>query len=122
MTINREDLEAGQPDFPDFNDIAEPGADRVKPIHPGHLLMAEWLEPLGISAYRLAKDLNVPPNRVTEIVNGNRGITAETALRLARYFGTDAQSWINLQAAYDIEVARHDLDERIKREVRPRAA
>jgi addiction module HigA family antidote len=119
MTTNREDLETGQ--F-DFGDIAEPGAERIKPIHPGRLLMTEWLEPLGISAYRLAKDLNVPPNRVTEIVNGNRGITAETALRLARYFGTDAQSWINLQAAYDIEVARYELDERIKREVHPRAA
>jgi addiction module HigA family antidote len=119
MTISRQDLDAGQIDFAD---IADPAAAAMDPIHPGELLRTEWLEPLGLSAYRLAKEINVPFNRVTEIVNGKRAISAETALRLARYFRTDAQSWVNLQAVYDVEVARRALQERIDREISPRAA
>jgi addiction module HigA family antidote len=119
MTIKRDDLDA---DRIDFSDIAEPGTDANAPVHPGVILATEWLTPLGISAYRLAKDMCVPANRVTEIIHGRRSISAETALRLARYFGTDAQSWVNLQAAYDVAIARRELSERIKREVSPRAA
>ena len=86
------------------------------------LLREEWLEPLGITPYRLAKDIGVPPNRVTAILAGTRGITADTALRLARYFGTDPQSWMNLQAQYDLAVERRAHGDEITRAVRPRAA
>jgi addiction module HigA family antidote len=75
-----------------------------------------------VSAYKLAKDLHVPPNRVTEIINGKRAISAETALRLARYFGTDAQSWVNLPSAYDLAKAAANRGADIDREVAPRAA
>ncbi len=119
MTINRDDLDVGHIDF---TDIAEPGTFAAAPLHPGEILVSEWLEPLGITAYRLAKDINVPANRVTEIIKGKRAISAETALRLARYFGTDAQSWVNLQAAYDVAVARIEVSDRVEREVAPRAA
>lgn len=118
-TVRREDLDAGRVDF---SDIAEPGAPIIEPIHPGELLRTEWLDPLGLSAYKLAKDIKVPFNRVTEIVHGRRGISAETALRLARYFGTDAQSWVNLQAAYDVTVVKRTMQDQIDREVSPRAA
>ncbi len=86
------------------------------------MLREEWLEPLGITAYRLAKDIDVPPNRVTAILAGERAITADTALRLARYFGTDAQSWMNLQARYDLAMERRAHGEEIARTVRPRVA
>lgn len=119
MTIRREDIDAGHVDF---SDIADPQAGSIAAIHPGELLRAEWLEPLGLSAYKLAKDIRVPFNRVTEIIKGNRSITAETALRLARYFGTDAQSWVNLQSAYDLARAAAERGADIAREVRPRAA
>ncbi|MFT3720393.1 HigA family addiction module antitoxin [Pseudorhodoferax sp.] len=81
----------------------------VKWPHPGEILMEEWLEPMGISQYALAKAIDVPPRRINEIVKGLRGISADTALRLAAFFGTDAQSWINLQAQYDVEIARDAL-------------
>ena len=74
--------------------------------HPGEILMEEWLKPLELSQYALAKAIDVPPRRINEIVKGLRGITADTALRLAAFFGTDAQSWLNLQSDYDITVAR----------------
>lgn len=119
MTVHRQDLDTGRVDF---SDVAEPGTPILAPIHPGELLRTEWLEPLGLSAYRLAKDIAVPFNRVTEIVNGKRAITAETALRLARYFGTDAQSWVNLQSAYDVETAKRAFQAKIDSEVSPRAA
>jgi addiction module HigA family antidote len=78
----------------------------VKWPHPGEILMQEWLEPLGLSQYALAKAIDVPPRRINEIVKGMRGITADTALRLAVFFGTDAQSWLNLQSDYDLAQAR----------------
>ena len=78
----------------------------VKWPHPGEILMEEWLVPMGLSQYALAKAIDVPPRRINEIVKGMRGITADTALRLAAFFGTDAQSWINLQSDYDLAVAR----------------
>lgn len=76
---------------------------------PGEILKQDWLEPLGLSEYALAKAIGVPPRRINEIVKGLRGITPDTALRLATFFGTDAQSWLNLQSHYDIEVAREAL-------------
>lgn len=75
-------------------------------IHPGEILLEEWLKPLGISQYALAKAIDVPPRRINEIVQGKRSITADTALRLAAYFGTDSQSWLNLQSHYDAEQTR----------------
>ena len=78
----------------------------LPPIHPGEILLEEFLTPMGISQYRLAKEIGVPQRRIGEIVAGNRAITADTALRLAAFFGTDAQSWVNLQSRYDTETAR----------------
>lgn len=119
MSIRREDLDKGSVDLAD---VIEPGKPRMKPIHPGAVLKGEFLEPLGISAYRLAKDIGVPVNRIAAIIGGARAISADTALRFARYFGTDAQSWINLQARYDLEMTRRASGRRIDREVKPRAA
>lgn len=98
---------------------AEPVATDYPPVHPGEILLEDFLKPNGISAYRLAKDIGVPVNRITAIIEGRRGITADTALRLGRFFGTDAQSWINLQTNYDLEVACETIGDRLDREVRP---
>ena len=87
------------------------------PIHPGEILKTEFLDELGLTAYALAKALRVPANRVTGIVNGDRGITADTALRLSRYFGTSPEFWLNLQAHYDLSVAKRTLGQKIEREV-----
>lgn len=92
-------------------------AKRLEPIHPGEILLLEYLEPLELSQYRLAKDLSVPPRRINEIVHGNRSITADTALRLARYFGTTDAFWMNLQARYDLEVQRDQLGDSLERDV-----
>jgi len=93
------------------------------PIHPGEILLEEFLKPLALSQNRLGIDLGIPPQRIGDIVRGRRGITADTALRLARYFGTTAQFWLNLQTRYELDVARHHhLPERIATEVRPRTA
>lgn len=93
----------------------------VPPIHPGEVLREEFLAPLGISQYRLAQSINVPPRRINEIVHGKRGISADTALRLARFFGTSEQFWMNLQSHYDLEVERERLGKRLDTEVRPLA-
>jgi addiction module HigA family antidote len=90
---------------------------KLAPIHPGEVLMADFLEPLGLSQYRLAQDISVPPRRINEIVHGKRGITADTALRLARYFGTSERFWLNLQARFDLETQRDALGSRLEREV-----
>lgn len=90
---------------------------KLDPIHPGEVLLHEFLEPLGPSQYRLAHDISVPPRRINEIVHGTRSVTADTALRLARYFGTSERFWINLQARYDLEVERDRLGDRLKKEV-----
>ena len=82
---------------------------KLEPIHPGEVLASEFLEPLGLSQYRLAQDMSVPPRRINEIVHGKRAITADTALRLARYFGTSERFWLNLQARYDLEMERDHL-------------
>ncbi len=97
-------------------------ATKLAPIHPGEILLAEFLEPLALSQYRLAHDLSVPPRRINEIVHGKRGITADTALRLGRYFGTSAQFWLNLQTRYDLEVESHRLGPRLGVEVAVYAA
>jgi antitoxin HigA-1 len=97
-------------------------ATRSAPIHPGEILMAEFLEPLGLSQYRVAQDLSVPPRRINEIVHGKRAITADTALRLGRYFGTSPQFWLNLQSRFDLEVERDRLGTRLDTEVAVYAA
>lgn len=89
----------------------------MRPVHPGEILREDYLAPLAMSANALAKALNVPATRINDIVRERRGVTADTALRLARYFGGDAQSWLNLQTAYDLRVAELASDKRIKREV-----
>ena len=90
----------------------------LSPIHPGEVLLEDFMKPLGLSQYRLAKDINVTPIRISQIVNGQRAITVNTAMRLARYFGTSPEVWLRLQVRYDLEVAEHELRERIDREVK----
>lgn len=82
---------------------------KLPPIHPGEILSEEFLEPMGISQYRLAKDISVPPRRINEIVHGKRSITADTALRLGRFFNMSPQFWLNLQTRYDLEVTEDQL-------------
>ena len=91
----------------------------LPPIHPGEILRADFMEPLGLSMNRLALDLRVPVTRIAEIVHERRGITPDTALRLARYFNSSPGFWLNLQSAYDLEVAQDKLSRTIEREVRP---
>jgi antitoxin HigA-1 len=90
---------------------------KLPPIHPGEVLAEDFLVPFGLSQYRVAHDLSVPPRRINEIVHGKRGITADTALRLGRYFGTSERFWLNLQARFDLEVERDRLGDRLKEEV-----
>ncbi len=87
------------------------------PIHPGEILLEEFLEPMELSQYRLAKDISVPARRINEIVHGKRGITADTALRLSRYFGTSERFWLNLQIRHDLEAEKQRLKGRLVREV-----
>ena len=93
---------------------------QIGPIHPGEILLEEFLRPMGISQYRLAKDINVDPRRINEIVLGKRSITADTALRLSRYFGSSERFWINLQARYDLELQKDLLGDRLLQEVKVR--
>ena len=93
----------------------------IPPIHPGEILLEEFLKPMGISQYRLAKDTNVDPRRINEIVHGQRSITADTALRLSRFFGTSERFWLNLQARYDLELQKMELGDRLEEEVKPLA-
>jgi len=94
----------------------------MRPVHPGEVLREDFLAPLGMSANALAKALNVPAPRINDVVRERRGISADTAMRLARYFGGDARSWLNLQAAYDLRVAEIENAKRIEREITPAAA
>jgi len=94
---------------------------KLPTIHPGEILLEEFLNPLGISQYQLAKAISVPPRRINEIVHGQRSITADTALRLARYFGTSERFWLNLQARYDLELQKQRLGRRLEREVAVRS-
>jgi len=95
--------------------------NRMRPVHPGEVLREDYLVPLGLSANALSKALAVPAPRVNDIVRERRGITADTAMRLARYFGGDARSWLNLQAAYDLRLAEIANAKRIRREIEPAA-
>ena len=117
MSIRREDLDAGRVDFAGVTT-----GRRLPPIHPGEILRADFLGPMGISVYVLAKAIKVPRSRVNDIALGRRAVTTDTALRLARYFGTTPEFWINLQARHDLDVAKDALGRRIEREIRPRAA
>jgi addiction module HigA family antidote len=96
--------------------------EKLLPIHPGEILLEEFLRPMGISQYRLAKDISVPPRRINEIVHGKRAITPDTALRLSRYFGLSERFWVNLQARYDLEIEKDRLQDRLEREVQVYAA
>ena len=117
MTIKREDLDAGRIDFTDVTT-----GRRLPPVHPGEILREDFLVPMAISVYTLANTIKVPRSRVNDIVLGRRAITADTAYRLARYFGTTPEFWINLQTQYELEVAGRTLRRRIDREIEPRAA
>src|SRR6202049_256456 len=117
MSIKREDLDAGRIDFADVT-----SGKRLALIHPGEILRDDFLQPMKISVYALAQAIKVPRSRVNDVVLGRRSITADTAFRLARYFGTSPEFWINLQARYDLDVADRTLRRRIAREVAPRAA
>ena len=94
----------------------------MPPIHPGEVLFEEFLKPMGISQYRLAKDISVPPRRINEIVHGKRAITADTALRLSQYFGTSERFWMNLQTRYDLEIEKDRLGDRLTKEIHPRVS
>ena len=90
---------------------------KLPPIHPGEILIEEFLKPMGLSQYRLAKNISVPPRRINEIVHGKRSISADTALRLGRFFGISPQFWLNLQTRFDLEVTEDLLAERLEKEV-----
>ena len=117
MTIRREDVDAGRVDF-----SAVATGRRMPPLHPGEILRDEFLDPMGLTAYRLAKEIKIPLTRVAAILAGKRSITAETALRLARYFGQSESFWLSLQASHDLDVARTKHGKTIKRDVAPCAA
>lgn len=116
MAIQREDL-----DEMDFSDLAE-GTDLMPAVTPGEILREDFMVPFGLSANALARALHVPPNRITAILNGTRAITADTALRLARYFNTTPQSWLNLQKNYELDLAKRTVGPAIMAEIEPRAA
>ena len=92
--------------------------EKLPPVHPGEVLLEDFMKPLGLSQYRVAKDIGVSPIRISQIVHGKRAITADTAMRLARYFSTSPEVWLRLQARYDLEVAQAQIGEQIEREVR----
>jgi len=96
--------------------------NKLEPVHPGEILLEEFLKPMGISQYRLAKDIHVPARRINEIVHGNRSVSADTALRLSRFFGMSENFWMNLQARYDLKIQKDRLAGRLEREVRVYAA
>ncbi len=93
-------------------------ARTLPPVHPGEVLLEDFMKPLGLSTYRVAKDIGVPTLRISQIVRGQRAVSADTALRLARYFGTSAEVWMRLQAQYDLEVAQRQLTKQVEREVK----
>lgn len=95
--------------------------EKLAPIHPGEVLLEEFLSPMGVSQYRLAKDIHVPPRRINEIVRGTRSVSADTALRLARYFGTSKRFWLNLQSQYDLDIESDRIGERLAKEIVPLA-
>jgi len=114
MSIRREHLSKV-----DFSDVTT--SRRLAPVHPGSVLLRDFIQPMELTRYKVAKAIKVPQRRIDEICSGKRAITADTALRLARLFGTDAQTWVNLQAQYDLELAEREKARRIEREVTPLA-
>jgi addiction module HigA family antidote len=94
---------------------------KLKPVHPGEVLLKDFIEPMGLTRYKVAKSINVPQRRIDEICAGQRAVSADTALRLGRLFGLDPQVWMNLQAQYDLEIAERDLRKRLAAEVTPLA-
>ena len=96
--------------------------EKLPPIHPGEILLEEFLKPMGLSQYRVAKDIKVSPRRINEIVHGKRNISADTALRLSRYFGLSERFWMNLQSRYDLELEKDRLEGRLEKEVQVYAA
>lgn len=102
--------------------MTKPRKRDIPPVHPGEILKAEFLEPLGLSVNALSRAIGVPRTRLNDIALGRRGFTADTALRLSRYFGVSAQFWMNLQSRYELEIAEETSGERLTREIRPRAA
>lgn len=96
-------------------------ARKLSPVHPGEVLLEEFLKPLEVTQYRLAKDLSVPPRRINEIVHGKRSVSADTALRLSRYFGTSERFWLNLQSTFDLETEKDRLGKRLLKDVRVRS-
>jgi addiction module HigA family antidote len=119
MTIRRDDLDAGRIDL---SEVAEPEGRRLGPVHPGDVLKHDYLEPLGLSVYALAGALGVSRSRMNDIVLGRRSVTAETALRLGRFFATTPDFWLGLQAGFDLETTKAKMGEKINAEVHPRAA
>ena len=117
MTIKREDIDNRRVDLSDVDT-----GRRLPPVHPGEVLRAEFLTPMEISVYGLAKAIKVSRPRLNDVVRGQRSITTDTALRLGRYFGTTPEFWINLQTRYDLDVAERTVRRKIEREVEPRAA
>jgi antitoxin HigA-1 len=95
-----------------------PKTERLPPVHPGEVLLEDFMKPLGLSQYRVAKDIGVSPIRISQIIHAQRSITVDTAMRLGQYFGTSAAIWLRLQTQYDLEVAQVQISEKIKREVR----
>ena len=117
MTIKRKDLDL---QAVDFSDVAS--GRRLPPVHPGEILRDDFLMPLGLSVYRLARALKISRPRLNDIVLGRRGVTIDTALRLGRYFGTTPEFWINLQARHDLDVAERTLRLEIERQIEPHAS
>ena len=117
QSISRADIDAGRVDF-----SAIDTGERLAPVHPGEVLRHDFLEPLGLTAHALALALRVPANRIGCILSGRRAVTAETALRLGRHFGTSPGFWLNLQKAYELESAERRVGTRIRAEVSPRGA
>lgn len=117
MTIERDDIDRQQVDF---SDVAS--GQRLPPVHPGEILRDEFLKPMGLSVYRLARALRISRPRLNDIVRGRRAVTVDTALRLGHYFGTTPAFWINLQTRFDLEVADGTMRRKIEREIEPHAA
>lgn len=117
MTITREAVDRRAVDFAGVT-----SGRRLPPVHPGQFLRDEFLEPLGLSVYALARALNVPRPRLNEVVRGRRAVSTDTALRLARYFGTSPEFWVNLQVRYDLDIAEGALRPAIDRQIKPRVA
>jgi len=117
MNIRRASVDAGDVDF---RDVAT--GKRISPVHPGEILRDDFLKPMGLSVYALAKAIHVTRSRVNDIVLGRRAVSAETALRFARYFGTTPEFWANLQSHYDLAVERSAKQARIEAEIKPHAA